>query len=55
MKTLRVSLLTVLLLAGATPGSLPVADRSAEPTASTNAAAADGPCYLINGIWVCEG
>jgi hypothetical protein len=52
MKTLRISLLTMVLLGAATSHSVPTADRTPNDEYATAQAA--GPCYLINGIWVCE-
>ena len=48
MKSLRVLFLMIVLLAGATTRPAPVAEQT---DASANQTA--GPCYLLNGIWVC--
>jgi hypothetical protein len=49
MKTVRIALLTMSLLVGATARSVPTVESDPQTIAN-----ADGPCYLINGIWVCE-
>ena len=54
MKVFRIGVLTLLLLAGATSGPLPTGDITSPRATPMLAAAADGPCYLINGIWVCD-
>ena len=54
MKAVRISLLTMVLLAGATPGSVPTADNTLQGDTHAIAKAGDGPCYWINGMWVCE-
>jgi hypothetical protein len=54
MKAVRISLLTIVLLAGATPGSVPVTDNALQGHTNVIAKAGDGPCYWINGMWVCE-
>ena len=54
MKAVRVALLTLVLLAGATPGSVPTSDIAPQTDTHVIARAGDGPCYWVNGIWVCE-
>ena len=54
MKAIRVTILTLTLLVGATPRSVPQADNTetrAQAKISRNTA---GDCYLVNGIWYCE-
>ena len=53
MKAIRISLLTMVLLVGATSSPVPTVDNSLQDAATTGQVA-DGPCYLINGIWVCD-
>jgi hypothetical protein len=49
MKAVRIGLLTVLLV-GATSRSVPTPDQ---PSVAVTPTAQDGPCYLLNGLWVC--
>jgi hypothetical protein len=51
MKAVRISLLTLVLLAGATSRSVPTADHTV--TNQTIVREGAGPCYFINGQWVC--
>ena len=52
MKAVRASLLTMLLLAGATSQPVPTTNLiSHEATVTVPTA---GPCYLVNGIWICD-
>jgi hypothetical protein len=53
MKAVRISLLTMVLLVGATSHSVPTANNML-PADAQVVTAGPGDCYLINGIWVCE-
>ncbi len=53
MKSIRVSILTMCLLVGATLGPVPTAE-DATTAGSRTIASAETECYLINGIWICE-
>lgn len=54
MKAVRISLLTMVLLVGATSRPMaPLADTSSRD-AATITRTGDGPCYWLNGVWVCE-
>jgi hypothetical protein len=54
MKAVRISLLTMVLLAGATPGSVRTTGDALTGDTHVIAKTGDGPCYWINGMWVCE-
>ena len=53
MTAVRVGLLTLVLLAGATVRSVPPPDNTVQGNTQTFTAG-PGDCYLINGVWVCE-
>ena len=53
MKAVRISLLTMSLLVGGTLQPAPTADRASQ--GDTPAGTGPAECYLINGIWVCDG
>ena len=50
MKTIRVMLLTMVLLAGATTRTVPTSDQA---NVAGTEAASEPECYLINGVWYC--
>ena len=51
MKSIRVMLLTLLLLAGATTRTAPTSDQA---TVAGAEAASEPECYLVNGVWYCR-
>ena len=53
MKAVRISLLTLALMMGATARSVPTGDNTSNGGIQPIAQAEDGPCYLVNGMWVC--
>jgi hypothetical protein len=53
MKAVRISLLTMVLMVGATSRPAPTVDNSSTGDATAISQSA-GPCYLINGMWFCE-
>ena len=53
MKAIRISVLTMVMLVGATSRSIPTHDKPAD-TETHTLAQTPGPCYLVNGIWICE-
>ena len=53
MKAVRIGVLTMVLMVAATFGAAP-SDDTFSNDARTTSEGADGPCYLINGVWVCD-
>jgi hypothetical protein len=53
MKAVRISLLTMTLLVGATVHPVPTADRTS-PGDTQAATTGRAECYLVNGMWVCD-
>ncbi|HUS11687.1 MAG TPA: hypothetical protein VMZ30_14570 [Pyrinomonadaceae bacterium] len=53
MKLLRVTLLTGLLLVGATTRDVSIQSKHGA-TVTTPARQTSGECYLVNGIWICQ-
>jgi hypothetical protein len=49
MKKLRITILTTVLLAGATVTPLPTRD-----TMPATTFASQGDCHWVNGIWICD-
>ena len=53
MKAVRIGLLTMTMLAGATLHPAPTVDHTPQKDAQTMTTG-QAECYLINGMWVCD-
>ena len=54
MKAVRIGVVTLVLLVAATIGPVFNANDATHGDGTSATQSAAGPCYLINGIWVCD-